>query len=673
MRKLFPALLLFAFSFPGLSQKPPIKFGDVSLEQVKMTSYADDPSAAAVVLVDYGTSSIEYVQSEGWFRLNFERITRIKILTTEGYSHADFEVPLYHSSSSKEKLIGLKVVTYNLENNKIVEAKIKSDAIFEEKYDQNIDLVKFTAPNVKEGSVIDVTYKISSDFLHFFRDWEFQSTIPVVWSEYRAAYPEYFNYERFMQGYIPLSTNETKEYPKSIIITSKERSTGRMGTTSTSFQTDKIDYREKMFRWVAENVAAFRDEPFMTTHRDYISKINFELAYYKFPNQPIKPVMGTWQDLTNSLLESDAFGGVVKGSGFLKKITDEVTTGVGTETEKIAAIFNYVRSNIEWNGVSRKYVSGASLKDALDTKKGSSAQINLMLTSMLQKAGFRAHPVILSTRSHGFVRENFALSSQFNYVVAMVQGEESTMILDATDRLLPMGVLPERCLNGRGYIISKENPGWISLSAPKSKVGVSVDMEMNGEAKISGVLKIHHNGYAARSMRNQYFSKGEEEYVKNFQSGKPYQLANPAFMNLDKVHEQAVENYQFVWDENAGAPGTVFLNPLIYLRETENPFKLEDRKYPVDFGSPFERSYTLKFSIPDNYQVDELPESKIVMLPEGGGRFLYNANVIGNSISITSIFSIHKNLYTQVEYAGLREFFSLVVAKQAEQIVLKKK
>jgi hypothetical protein len=247
------------------------------------------------------------------------------------------------------------------------------------------------------------------------------------------------------------------------------------------------------------------------------------------------------------------------------------------------------------------------------------------------------------------------------------------MVLDATDRLLPMGVLPERCLNGRGYIISKENPGWVSLSAPKSKVGVSVDMKMDSEAKISGALKIYRDGYAARSMRNQYFSKGEEEYVKNFQSGKSYQLENPVFMNMDKVHEQAVENYDFVWDENVGAPGTVFLSPLIYLRETENPFKLEDRKYPVDFGSPFERSYTLKFSIPDNYQVDELPESKVFMLPEGGGRYMYNATVIGNNISITSIFSINRNLYSQVEYANLREFFSVVVAKQAEQIVLKKK
>src|SRR5690606_22213269 len=268
MKRLF-TIAFVSITLISFCQKPPLKFGDVSDKEVSLTIYPTDSSAAAVVLYDYGTSAITYNQSDDWFKLGFERITRIKILTKDGYEYADFEVPLYHSSSAKEKLTGLKVVTYNLENGKIVETKMKSDGVFEEKYDQNIDLIKFTAPNVKEGSVIEVAYKITSDFLHYFRDWEFQSTIPVVWSEYRASIPEYFNYEKFMQGYITLFVNETKDVTKSILITSKERSGGRI--TQTSFQTDKIDYRENNHRWATKDVPAFRSEPYMTSSHDYIS------------------------------------------------------------------------------------------------------------------------------------------------------------------------------------------------------------------------------------------------------------------------------------------------------------------------------------------------------------------------------------------------------------------
>ena len=667
-------LLTIAFvsiAITSFCQKPPLKFGDVSAEEINMTTYSPDSSASAVVLCDYGSSTISYNQSDNWFKLGFERTTRIKILTKDGYQHADFEVPIYHSSSAKEKLTGLKVVTYNLENGKVVETKMKSDGVFEEKYDQNIDLIKFTAPNVKEGSVVEVSYKITSDFLHYFRDWEFQSTIPVVWSEYRAAIPEYFNYEKFMQGYVTPYANESKELPKSILITSKERSEGRV--TQTSFQTDKIDYKEINHRWVTKNVPAFRSEPFMTSSQDYISKINFELAYYKFPNQPIKNVMGTWADLNKSFLESENFGGAVKGSGFLKKITEEVTAGADTPKDKVVKIYNFVSNNIEWDGTNRKFLNDDNLKNALDKKKGSSSHINLMLVSMLQKAGLTAHPVLLSTRSNGFVRENFALSSQFNYVIALVIVDGNPLLLDATDRLLPIGVLPERCLNGRGYIIAQDNPGWIELSAPKSKVITTVELVLNENGEFDGNLKITSNGYSARRSRYAYLSKGEEDYMKNFEPAKTLAITSKEFINLKDINESFEELYDFTWEENNSTGNTLFISPILHLQESVNPFKLEKRDYPVDFGSAFDKIYTLKLQLPANYQFDEIPESKVISLPGNAGRFIYNTQVTGNTLSLTSMLNINKGMFTQDEYPILREFYNIIVAKQAEQVVLKKK
>lgn len=96
------ALCLVLVSCLGLAQKAPIKFGDVSLDEVKMTSYEPDSSAEAVVLIDYGSSTMEYNQLDNWFKLFFERTTRIKILKKDGYAYADFEVPIYQSSSGRK-------------------------------------------------------------------------------------------------------------------------------------------------------------------------------------------------------------------------------------------------------------------------------------------------------------------------------------------------------------------------------------------------------------------------------------------------------------------------------------------------------------------------------------------------------------------------------------------
>ncbi len=74
------------------------------------------------------------------FSLNFQRTTRIKILKKDGLEWADFEIPLYDDGAQDETISGLKAVTYNLENGKIVETKAKSDGFFKEKFSDNVNL-----------------------------------------------------------------------------------------------------------------------------------------------------------------------------------------------------------------------------------------------------------------------------------------------------------------------------------------------------------------------------------------------------------------------------------------------------------------------------------------------------------------------------------------------------
>ncbi len=226
--------------------------------------------------------------------------------------------------------------------------------------------------NVKEGSVLEITYKVTSDFLFNFQNWEFQTTIPTRWSEYRARIPEYFNYEKYMQGYVTLSVNENKMQPTSFTVTSKERSGGSgFTTTSTTFNQDKIDYQENQFRWAAKDVPAFKKEPFITTPKDYISKMNFELSYTNFPQQfshpGIKQYMGTWDDINKTYwerLETE-----ITGSNSLKNQVEKIVTGLTTSDQKVNAIFNYVRQNVLWDENYQKFSREFSKED-LGGKKG---------------------------------------------------------------------------------------------------------------------------------------------------------------------------------------------------------------------------------------------------------------------------------------------------------------
>lgn len=669
MRLLFAILVTSVIS--GYSQKVPIKLGDIPMEDMKMAVYDLDSSAVAVVLADFGDSKITYSTSTG-FNLTFERIRRIKILKKEGYKWADFEIPLYGANGKNEDYSALKAYTYNLEGGKIVETKMKNDAVFKEQTNENWRLIKFTLPNVKEGSIIEFTYKVSSPYWFNFQDWEFQSSIPTRMSEYRTKIPEYFSYQRYMQGYIPMDVNESDVAPRTITLMSSDRSEGAVTTTTIS--SDKIDYMENQNRWIANNVPSFKEEPFITSTKDYISKINFELASIQMPNRPFEPVMGTWEQINKQLLEADNFGLVVKQSNFLTKKVEELTVGMSDPNQKIGAIYNYVKENLIWDGLMRKYTDG-NFKKVLDEKKGNSAEINLLLTSMLQKADLSADPVLISTRENGSVRQQIPISSQFNYVLCSVTVGEKTVLLDATDRSLPITILPERCLNGSGFIVSKNGYRWINLYPNfKSKSNTNLDLVISEDGVLKGKIIISSDGYDAQRVRNNYASKGEAGYLKSLTDTYAWQLQKSQFENINSVSNAVKETHEVVLENHVqSSGGIIYLNPILRDRIEENPFKLEKREYPVDFKSPFERLITGKISLPEGYTMDELPKPKVVSLPNNSGRYMYSLTPIGNAISVTSLLVINKSLFTQEEYETLREFYNQVVAKQAEQIVIKKK
>ena len=630
------------------AQKSPVKFGDIPMEDMLMKSYDQDTSASAVVLVDYGEAYIQVNSIAAM--MTFERHVRIKILKKEGLAWANTVIPLYQAGSSEEKVSQLKATTYNLENGKIVESKLSKDGIFREKFNRNIIHQKFTFPDVKEGSVIEYTFKINSDFLTNFPNWQFQRTIPTRLSEYWAIIPDFFIFEKYMQGYVAVSSYDVKSM-------------------------SSPGYNSQGHHYVSKNVPAFKEEPHMTSENDYVSKINFALSHINFPNQPVQEIMGSWAKLNKILMEDEDFHGVIKGSGFLKSIVQEITQGLQDPMEKLTAIHNYVKSNIEWDGYRDFYA--ANLKKIMDQKKGSSGDINLLLASMLEKADFQVDMVLLSTRDHGFVREQFPMVRQFNYTVCLVRLGDKTLFLDATEKHLPVNVLPERCLNGRGLIISNTHHGWTPLDTKtKAKTMISAVVELDDSGLMKSKLELTRTGYDANRMRKAYVAKGEETYIKDFVGSKEWKIENSSFENISEIALPAKEIYEMEIPAHASVAGdNIYLSPFLTAQIEMNPFKAESRVYPVDYGSLVEHVYLCRIKVPEGFTIDETPQSKVVSLPENAARYIYNvaATPTGDWITITSSFQINRNIFLQQDYPYLREFYNQVVAKQAEQIVLKKK
>jgi hypothetical protein len=646
MKALIGGLFMALLAVTASAQKSPVKFGNIPMEDMKMTVYDKDSSAAAVILVSYGEAYLQVSSIAA--TMNIEHHVRIKVLKKEGLRHADVEILLRKSGSAEDKVSNLRAVTYSLENGKIIETKLNKDGVFKQNFNRNFNIQRFTMPNVKEGSIIEYSYTILSDFYVYFPNWQFQYEIPVRHSEFWALIPEFFLYEKYMQGYVAVNNYEV------------------LPRNGDGFQVNA-------HHWLVKDVPAFKEEPFMTGSQDYISKINFALSHVSFPQAPVREIMGSWQKLNTILLEDENFGGILKSSFFLKKQAQELTAGMTDALQKTTAIYNHVKDNLEWTGERDLYAR--SPRKVFDEKKGSAADINIILASMLEKVDIDVDMVILSTREHGFLRKEFPMHDQFDYAIVLARIDGKEILMDATEKLLPIGVLPERCLNGEGLVISKTKHGWVKIN-PKAKARtvVSADFVLDAKGELKGSLNFTRDGYDAHKMRKEYQSQGEELYVKNLLGTKTWRVDKTDFQNIKAIDQSAKEIHSLTISEHVSVAGDVmYISPFVVSRIDENPFKLENREYPVDYGSNQEKMYLCKILMPEGFVVDEMPQSKIYMLPGGVAKYSYNCSQVGNTLSIVSSFQINKSLFDQTEYPDLREFYNQVVAKQSEQIVLKKK
>jgi hypothetical protein len=667
-------LLQLAFLVQLHAQKPEVKFGKVNEDDLKMAVYAADSSAHAVILYDYGETNFRYdvTGDKGW-QLEFERTVRIKVLDKEGVSAGDFHIRLYHDgSTSKEKINDIDGITFNLENGKITKTKLENKNVMQKDEDKFHVGYTFAMPDVREGSVIDVRYKIESDFIFNLQPWRFQYDIPVQWSEYLVSIPEYFIYNHTMLGYNSLFISEITDTRANLVFTTKSRSDGYV--TKTSYEQETVEYIVKRHNVAMKNVPAFEEEDYLTTPDNYLSTYSFELASTKSSDNVYKDYTRTWEKVNELMLEDEQFGRAIHQKGFITDAVELKTSGMTSEKEKTLAILDLIKKKVRWNGYNA--VDADDIKKAWNDGSGSSGEINLILINALRSAKINTTPVVLSTRKNGFLNPVHPSISDFNYVVACVVTDGDTMLVDVTEPLAPAGLLPERCLNDKGRLISESNPGWMSLKPKASdKHSCTYTFTLDAEGSVIGQAKHIRDGYNALRFRKDVASAAS---VDEFYKQKAKNITNLEFTStliptLDSIYKPVEENAEFtIADAVDMNSELILINPMMFEATTSNPFKLKERVYPVEFSYPTAETIISNWVLPEGYVIDQIPKPIALALPGNSGKFTYNVTQLGNNVMITSIIKINQTTFVHDEYAYLKEFFNQIIAKQAENIVIKK-
>lgn len=669
-RRLILLLSIWAFlTIPIFGQVK--EWGDISREDLVREVYQPDSSASAVVLFDKGTLRVE-----DNLEYYLDRHTRIKLIRPDGYDWGT--VKLDFNEGYDQEIDDLEAVTYTLEDDgdDIEDHKLGKRDFFEEEIVNNWNRITFTFPSLEPGCIIEYRYTHKIGDPAYIPIWYFDWNIPVKWNELTAEFPSFLKFTKVFKGDEELYRNEVDGFSKTIRLTYEVNPGGYAGS-KTSRQ--RIRFNGDRYRWVMKDRPAIPELPFMTAPDDYKAQILLQLSELYIPNQVQQDFVKNWDNVIQLLLEHEDFASYLDSQSEYEQIISSVPEAK-TEVEKTRQLFDHVANSYTWDG-SYGIFASHTLEEVVTSQRGSGAELNLLLTGSLRQTGIRAYPVLISTRGHGAVLENYVLPNQFNHVIVLVKLDDHDLLLDASRGNRPLYLLPKNDLNGRGLVVKPSMAGqeeWVSLEPLKESVRAAfVEAKISPDGSLSGTISGISSGYLAIEDRELISREGEEAFAEEtlFKNFSTYEFASLDITQtamLDSTLNYTSSLESGLAAETQVVDSTIYLDTVPVLKWSENPLKQEERKYPVDFPYAFSEQLVISYEIPEGYEVVEYPERLVSRITNSGGMFSRTVQVKESQVVVRSVIELGRPEYTADEYDRLKLFFDQILDAHSEKIVLQK-
>lgn len=636
------------------SQNSPYNTKDknVTLEDLQNNEFPSDSTANAFYIFEEGFSRF---QDGGDYNLLTDYTAKLKILNEEGYDQATVKIHLSKNDDGrKEKIRDLEAYTFNLKDGSMYSHRLEPSKIYTEE-DDEYDVVRFTFPDVSPGSVLVYSYQKESPFPFNFETWWFQEDIPKLFSRFKSKIPGNYNYHISKIGELPLEQKDSK-IEKNCFLTS-------VASTGASCVSTVYEMRD---------IPAFIEEEYLTSKFNYMARLEYELQELTRLDGYVKKFTRSWEDVDHELQTHKSLGRQLKKTRLVEEILPEEIRSQENNLEKARAIYEFVKNNYNWNGDYRIF-EDLNLKDVIRDHSGNVSGINILLHNIYEEQGFKVLPVISATRSRGVPTKLFPVLSDFNYLLLQLTIDGENYLLDATEKYADFGMLPFRSLNFYGRVLDFENGSdWVELT-PKNFSGISFReiIKLNPDGTSEGSSEQTLTGYPAIDAREKL--DGSDNLDLSIDVATKNEQANPVsslpFFLKETDKELKIAYVMKNRFQKAGQ--RIYLNPFSFRFFKENPFKLEHRTYPIDFGYKSVYTYSVEVEIPKNYSLEEIPEQKLIGLPEGAGRIQFMVQDLGeNKVSVQCRMMLSKEFYGPGYYPYLKEFFNTIMDIQKQSLLV---
>ncbi|EHQ29160.1 DUF3857 domain-containing protein [Mucilaginibacter paludis] len=647
MKNLFAVLCLALFiNYKSHAQTTGV-YDQVSMDDLLLKDCDFEKGASAMVLLDKGdaVTSLESVA------INYFK--RIKIFTEAGKDAANVRIT-YYSCDGLEQISNLEAETINLEDGKIVATKVEPSQIYTEQIDKNRRAVVFAFPQVKPGSVLEYKYRLVTSSADDFVGWAFQEDIPVRYSELAAKISYSTLYNIITTGYQPFVKDTS-------VVTGNFLGKG-----------------DRQCWWAKANLPSYAKEPFVTPGVKNKQGIYFQLKSLRSGMDFVR-FNDTWERIVREMMTKVYFADQLHESLSDQDVLIKKAKSLATDDEKIAYLFAEVKKSVTWNKVN-DWATDKGVKAAWSKKTGNSAEINIILYNLLKKSGVKVYPMLVSTRNNGVINPKYGQYDQANVTVDYIPTADTSKyyVLDAAGQYNLYNEVPAEFLNTYGIVINPEKRDgmarakFLTNEIPAKEV-VIIDAAITADHKVSGSTLIANYSYNKAFTQALQKKLGAEKYINHLiDNNNGLKITEPVFENMEVDSLPLTQNFNFVQELTAADDQYIYFNPNLFSPLHSNPFLGEKRNSDIDFG--YCNAYIINgtYKIPPGYNIDALPKSMVLNMPDKSIVFKRVAGLLNGSLQVHYNITYTRSTFSVGQYPAIREFYKKMYSMLNEPIVFKK-
>ncbi len=448
------------------------------------------------------------------------------------------------------------------------------------------------------------------------------------------------------------------------------------------------------WRWVINDVTAIRPEDRMPPWKGVAGRMVITLLPAGGNSQK---GFETWQE--EGAWEAGLQRGRRDPSPEIKQKVAQLAGGSATPLTKMRAIAQFVQRDIRYVAIELG-IGGWQAHPAADIfvhKYGDCKDKVTLMSTMLSEVGIESYYVSINTRRGAVTLQTPVSMGLFNHEIIAVRLPEPLndgslhailphgklgrlLFFDPTDELTPFGELSGDLQANFGLLVGPDGGELLQLpKLPSAMSGVrrTAKLTLNPAGTLSGDVTDERVGDRAAEQREFLRTvSSDKEKVKFIESLlshslSTYYITKAAVSNSSDPTQPFTYRYSFVAERYSRPAGNwLLVRPRVLGSESSDLLETkEPRNFPVEFSGPSLDTNIFEISVPEAYDVDDLPPP--VDLDYGFATYHSKTEFSNHALKYTRAFEIKDVTVPLAKIDDLRKLYRAIANDERNTAVLK--